>query len=225
MGKGRYNSKDRRAKKESVAQMDKRISAAVIRRMPKYYRHLSDLEAAEVVRISSGALAERLGLTASQVRQDFNCFGGFGQQGYGYNVKELRESISKILKIDRTRKAIIIGAGNLGRALLSNFKFEKYGIELVAAFDTSPQLVGTKMADVAVHDYHDIEAFMKQECPDIAILTLPREAAPGCAQKLIACGIRGIWNFTNIDLHLDVPDVPVENVNFSESLMVLSYRL
>jgi len=205
--------------------MDKRISVAVIRRMPKYYRQLCDLDAAEVTRISSGTLAARMGLTASQVRQDFNCFGGFGQQGYGYNVKELKESIATILKIDQPRTAILIGAGNLAHALMTNFNFAKYGVKLVAAFDVDPKLIGTQVAGIEILSNELIDSYVREQKPDIAVLTLPKAYARERARKLIDCGIRGIWNFTNIDLQLDVQDVPVENVNFSESLMVLSYRM
>ncbi|MBR5390337.1 MAG: redox-sensing transcriptional repressor Rex [Clostridia bacterium] len=205
--------------------MEKRISSAVIHRMPRYYRHLCELQDAGIVRISSGTLADRMGLTASQVRQDFNCFGGFGQQGYGYNVSELRAAIASIMHIDQDRAAIIIGAGNLGKALISNFNFTKYGVRLVAAFDSNPALIGTEIAGVPVYSCRDLEEIMAQQHPDIAILTLPKLHAKAAAHRLIACGIRGIWNFTNNDLHLDMPQIPVENIHFSESLMVLSYKL
>ncbi len=205
--------------------MEKKISSAVIHRMPRYFRHLCDLQDAGITRISSGTLAERMGLTASQVRQDFNCFGGFGQQGYGYNVAELRTAIAGIMGIDGPRGAIIVGAGNLGKALMSNFNFAKYGVRLVAAFDSNPMLIGTEIAGVPVYSCRQLEQVMEEQSPQIAILTLPKLHARGAAQRLIAAGIRGIWNFTSIDLHLDMPDVPVENVHFSESLMVLSYKI
>ncbi len=205
--------------------MEKRISSAVIHRMPRYYRHLCDLQDAGIVRISSGTLADRMGLTASQVRQDFNCFGGFGQQGYGYNVAELRAAIASIMHIDQDRPAIIVGAGNLGKALITNFNFAKYGVHLVAAFDSNPALIGTEIAGVPVYSCRSLEEIMEQYHPVIAILTLPKLHAKAAAQRLIACGIKGIWNFTNSDLHLDMPQIPVENIHFSESLMVLSYKL
>lgn len=205
--------------------MDKKISSAVIHRMPRYFRHLCDLQDAGTARISSGALAQRMGLTASQVRQDFNCFGGFGQQGYGYNVADLRAAIAKILRIDRERLAIIIGAGNLGKALMTNFNFHKYGVRLVAAFDTNPLLIGTEIAGVPIYSCRNLEEVMGEFHPVIGILTLPKLHARGAAQRLAAAGIQGIWNFTNIDLHLDMPQIPIENVHFSESLMVLSYQI
>lgn len=205
--------------------MEKRISSAVIHRMPRYYRHLCDLQDAGIVRISSGTLADRMGLTASQVRQDFNCFGGFGQQGYGYNVAELRAAIASIMHIDQDRPAIIVGAGNLGKALITNFNFAKYGVHLVAAFDSNPALIGTEIAGVPVYSCRSLEEIMEQYHPVIAILTLPKLHAKAAAQRLISCGIKGIWNFTNNDLHLDMPQIPVENIHFSESLMVLSYKL
>lgn len=211
--------------KDGVVENGKRISSAVIHRMPRYYRHLCELKDAGITRISSGTLAERMGLTASQVRQDFNCFGGFGQQGYGYNVGELRTAIAGIMHIDRERRAIIVGAGNLGKALMSNFNFNKYGVRLVAAFDSNPMLIGQEIAGVPIFSCRSLEQVMEDFHPDIAILTLPKVHARSAAQRLIASGIRGIWNFTSVDLHLDVTEVPVENIHFSESLMVLSYQI
>lgn len=211
--------------KDNFTEKGKRISSAVIHRMPRYYRHLCDLKDAGITRISSGTLAERMGLTASQVRQDFNCFGGFGQQGYGYNVADLKTAIANIMHIDRERRAIIVGAGNLGKALMSNFNFTKYGVRLVAAFDSNPLLIGQEIAGVPVFSCRSLEQVMEDFHPDIAILTLPKLHARSAAQRLIASGIRGIWNFTSMDLHLDVTEVPVENIHFSESLMVLSYQI
>ena len=179
--------------------MDKKISSAVIHRMPRYFRHLCDLQDAGITRISSGTLAERMGLTASQVRQDFNCFGGFGQQGYGYNVAELRAAIAGIMRIDRDRRAIIVGAGNLGKALMTNFNFTKYGVRLVAAFDSNPLLIGTEIAGVPVYSCRKLEEVLEKDRPEIAILTLPKLHARAAAQRLIAGGIKGIWNFTSID--------------------------
>ena len=205
--------------------MEKKISSAVIHRMPRYFRHLCDLQDAGITRISSGTLAERMGLTASQVRQDFNCFGGFGQQGYGYNVAELRAAIAEIMGIDQERTAIIMGAGNLGKALMTNFNFTKYGVRLVAAFDSNPLLIGTEIAGVPIYSCRELDRVMAELQPEIAILTLPKIHARAAAQRLVTAGIKGIWNFTSIDLHLDMPQVPVENVHFSESLMVLSYKI
>lgn len=207
--------------------MEKRVSEAVIRRMPRYYRHLCELYDSGVTRISSGQLAERLGLTASQVRQDFNCFGGFGQQGYGYHVGQLRDSIAGILSLDVPRTAVLVGAGKIGQALMSNFRFDRVGVTLIGAFDTNPELSGTTLFGVPVMSCQQMEAFMQEHQPDIAILTLPQRHARAAARQLVRCGIKALWNFTNTDLHLseEAQQVPVENVHFSDSLMVLSYRL
>lgn len=205
--------------------MEKKISSAVVRRMPRYYRHLTELKGEGVERISSEALAGKMGLTASQVRQDFNCFGGFGQQGYGYNVDTLLRSIAAILHIDRGHTAVLIGVGNLGRALLRNFRFARYGFTVIGAFDPSPQQIGRTIGESVVLPLDELEGFVKDKSPDVAILTLPGGVAREMAANLVSWGIRGIWNFTNIDLHLEVSDVPVENVHFSESLLVLSYKL
>ncbi len=198
---------------------------AVIRRMPRYFRYVDELYQNGTARISSGALAAKMGLTASQVRQDFNCFGGFGQQGYGYNVENLRASIREILKLDNSHKAVLLGAGNLGRALMTNFNFAQSGFALTAAFDIKPELEGAQVAGVPVMAMSRLERYVAEENPDIAILTLPRHAAKEAADNLCRWGIRGIWNFTGVDLHLDGVAIPVENVHFSESLMTLSYLI
>ena len=207
--------------------MEKRVSEAVIRRMPRYYRHLCELHDSGVTRISSGQLAERLGLTASQVRQDFNCFGGFGQQGYGYPVEQLRDSIAGILSLDVPRTAVLVGVGKIGQALMSNFRFDRAGIKLVGAFDANPDLAGTTMFDVPVMAVSQMEAFMAEHQPDIAILTLPQDHARPVARQMVQCGVKALWNFTNTDLQLaeEARHVAVENVHFSDSLMVLAYRL
>lgn len=202
-----------------------KVSLPVIKRLPKYYRYLTNLSADGKDKISSSELAHMMGTTASQVRQDFNCFGGFGQQGYGYNVENLRASIREILKLDNNHTAVLIGAGNLGRALMTNFKFDQSGFQLTAAFDVRPELCGGHVAGVPVLDMQELESYVERHQPDIAILTLPRQAARDVADKLCSWGIRGIWNFTGADLHLDGIHVPVENVHFSESLMTLSYRI
>lgn len=207
--------------------MEKRVSEAVIRRMPRYYRHLCELHDSGVTRISSGQLAQRLGLTASQVRQDFNCFGGFGQQGYGYHVAELRDSIAGILSLDCPRTAVLVGVGKIGRALMSNFRFDRVGIKLIGAFDSNPELSGTDVSGVPVMAVEQMESFLRENAPDIAILTLPQDYARAAARDLVRFGIKALWNFTNTDLQLpeDGPQIPVENVHFSDSLMVLAYRL
>lgn len=200
------------------------VSMAVIRRMPKYYRYLGELQKNGVTRISSKALAESMGLTASQIRQDFNCFGGFGQQGYGYNVETLRNEIASIIGINRKHKAIIIGVGNIGHALLNNFDFAKCGFTMLAAFDTDPKLIGTSVSGVPIYDVEKLDEINEKNPVEIAVLTLPKRFAPQMAERLADMGIRGIWNFTNIDLQLKNHDVMVEDVHFADSLMTLCYR-
>lgn len=205
--------------------MEKKVSQAVIKRLPRYHIHLKELQANGVTKISSRELGEKMGLTASQVRQDFNCFGGFGQQGYGYPVDSLIESIGSILHIDQKKSAVIIGVGNLGRAIINNFNFFKNGFQLTAAFDASPEVIGLDISGIHVYDIKDLRDYCMDKHPDVAVLTLPKAYAHDTAALLCDCGIKGIWNFTNIDLHLQFDQVAVENVHFAESLMVLSYRL
>lgn len=203
-----------------------RVSTAVIRRLPRYYRHLDDLFRAGAVRISSSALARSMGLTASQIRQDLSCFGEFGQQGYGYNVERLRGEIAEILGMNREHTAAILGAGNLGRALIENFSFRSSGFRLVAAFDVEPTLVGTRLGGVSVYHVDMLERFIREHGVSVGVLTVPGHAAARCAQRLVSCGIHGIWNFTNVELPSGVTgSVPVENVHFADSLLTLSYMI
>lgn len=202
-----------------------KVSIAVIRRLPRYYRQLSELRQRGVVRISSGALAKDMGLTASQIRQDLFCFGGFGQQGYGYNVEKLREEIGGILGINRGNTAVILGTGNLGHALIQNFKFGNNGFRVSAAFDVDDSLVGTKIGAVQVYHADQLEQYLASHRVDVGVLTVPRAVAPDMAQKLANGGVKGIWNFANVELKLDKPDVIVENVHFSDSLLALSYMI
>jgi len=203
-----------------------RVSAAVIRRLPRYYRHLDDLYQAGSVRISSSALARSMGLTASQIRQDLSCFGEFGQQGYGYNVERLRGEVAEILGMNREHTAAILGAGNLGRALIENFSFRASGFRLVAAFDVEPTLVGTRLGGVSVYHVDMLERYIQEHGVSVGVLTVPGRAAAACAQRLVNCGIQGIWNFTNVELPPAVADsVPVENVHFADSLLTLSYMI
>ncbi len=203
----------------------KDISRAVIQRIPRYYRHICDLQVEGVQRISSRALAERMGLTASQIRQDFNCFGGFGQQGYGYNVDKLKEELADILGIDRDRTAVLVGVGNIGRALIKNFRFGASGFRLLCAFDADRTVIGTEPGGVTVRDTAELYDYVSGHRPDIAVLTVPRGLAPEMARMLVERGIKGLWNFTGEDLHLEGLGVPVENVHFSDSLMTLCYRV
>ena len=201
------------------------ISDAVIRRMPKYFRYLDELVRQDMERISSKSLAEKMGLTASQIRQDLNCFGEFGQQGYGYNVKVLRDEIAKILGINQSSTAILIGVGNLGKALIHNFSFDKRGFSLIGAFDNNPALIGTTIKNTPVFDIATLPDFCKKHNPDVGVLTLPKDEAPGICRILVDHGIKGIWNFANMDIKIDAPGVCIENVHFSDSLMTLCYKI
>ncbi|MDO4269987.1 MAG: redox-sensing transcriptional repressor Rex [Eubacteriales bacterium] len=201
------------------------VSKAVVQRLPRYYRNICELKAEGVQRISSRALAERMGLTASQIRQDFNCFGGFGQQGYGYNVDKLMEELGAILGLQSGRTAVLIGAGNLGRALLNNFDFAASGFKLLCAFDANPEIIGKKFGGHEVRSSDTLFDFLTRRKPDVAVLTLPRAYAPETAHGLVDHGIRGLWNFTGADLHLEGLGVPVENVHLSDSLMTLCHLI
>lgn len=202
----------------------KQISKAVIKRLPRYYRYLGELLEDNVERISSNDLSKKMRVTASQIRQDLNNFGGFGQQGYGYNVKYLYTEIGKILGLDIVHPMIIVGAGNLGQALANYVEFEKRGFKLVGIFDVNPVLEGIAVRGIEIQMISELPFFMKENNIEIAILTLPKNKARDMAEILIENGIKAIWNFAHIDL--DTPDdVIVENVHLSESLMTLSYNL
>ncbi len=202
----------------------KGISRAVIERLPRYYRYLGELLEEGVERISSGELSRRMRVTASQIRQDLNNFGGFGQQGYGYNVKYLYDEIGKILGIDRQHNLIIIGSGNLGQAIANYANFERRGFIVKGMFDVNPKLIGMVVRGVEIMGVENLEDFIVENDVQIAALTIPKTKAPEIADRLVAAGIKAIWNFAHIDL--DVPDdVVVENVHLSESLMRLSYRV
>lgn len=202
------------------------ISSPVIKRLPRYYRFLGELEKQGVIRISSRELSQKMGLTASQIRQDLNCFGGFGQQGYGYNVSALRKSIGEILGVGSGNKTILIGAGNLGRAIARHIDFQKRGFELVGIFDSNPEKTGTLISDVSVLHIDDIEKFCREKKPVCAILCIPRKAAEEIADRLITLGIKGFWNFSHHDLRIDHDEnIVVVNVHLTDSLMTLSYGL
>jgi len=203
----------------------KRISPAIIRRLPRYYRYLLTLSKNGVERVSSKELSELMDVTASQIRQDFNSFGGFGQQGYGYNVKYLCSQLSAILGFNRSYSAVILGAGNLGRALLNNFRFETPVFRFTAAFDVSPEVIGTKINGVPVYDIGGMEEYIDSNLPDIAVLTVPQGSVSEVCARLEKTRIKGIWNFTNLDLMLQNPDIFVENVHFSDSLMNVFYQI
>lgn len=202
----------------------KEISQAVIGRLPRYFRYLGELKDEGVERISSQELSELMKVTASQIRQDFNNFGGFGQQGYGYNVTFLYQEIGKILGLDKTHHLIIIGAGNLGQALGNYMNFERRGFLLKGIFDKNPALYGKKVREIEVQPMECVEAFVRENEVDIAVLTIPKTSAVEVAEILVANGIKAIWNFAHVDLN--VPEgIQVENVHLSDSLMKLSYNL
>ncbi len=201
------------------------ISDAVIRRLPRYYRQLTDLCNRGVVRISSHSLGQEMNITASQIRQDFSCFGEFGQQGYGYNVEELRAEIGHILGVDNNHHLVMIGVGNLGHALLQNFPFSHTGFTVDAAFDVSPTVIGTSVNGVPIYSMNDLDSFIREHSVDVVVLTIPQSVAQDIANRLIDLGVRGFWNFTNVELSSPSPDVKFENIHFADSLLTLSYRI
>lgn len=201
------------------------ISKSVIGRLPRYYRFLGMLVEEGYERISSGELSKRLGLTASQIRQDFNHFGGFGQQGYGYNVIELQKNIGHIIGIDNYYGIILVGAGNLGRAIAQHLDFTKKGFELVGIFDSDERLAGLDINNLAVRSFDDIEDFCKKIKPIAAILCIPEYAGKSVTEKLVACGIKTFWNFSHYNINEDFPDAIVENVHLNDSLMTLCYNI
>ena len=201
------------------------ISDAVIRRLPRYYRQLTELFGRGVVRISSHSLGQEMNITASQIRQDFSCFGEFGQQGYGYNVEELRTEIGHILGVDKDHHLIMIGVGNLGRALLQNFRFSQTGFTVDAAFDVAPSVIGTVVNGVSIYSMDTLEEYIRSHNIDVVVLTIPQAVAQETASRLIQLGIHGFWNFTNVELSSPNPDVKFENIHFAGSLLTLSYRI
>jgi redox-sensing transcriptional repressor len=192
--------------------------------MPRYYRYLSDLMDDGIERISSNELSELMNVTASQIRQDLNNFGGFGQQGYGYNVEYLRDEIGKILGLDQTKHMIIIGAGNLGQALANYMNFEKRGFVITSLFDVNPRLMGISVRGIAIRNLDELEDYVRSNKVDIAVFTMPGSQAAEMGQRVANLGIHAIWNFANVELNLP-PEVTVENVHLSASLMQLSYNV
>ncbi|MBR4719135.1 MAG: redox-sensing transcriptional repressor Rex [Lachnospiraceae bacterium] len=203
---------------------EKEISKAVISRLPRYYRYLGELNDEGVERISSQELSGLMRVTASQIRQDLNNFGGFGQQGYGYNVRHLYDEIGSILGLDKKHNLILIGAGNLGQALANYVNFEKRGFIIKGIFDRNEEIYDKEIRGIKVQPMEAIESFMKENDIDIAVLTIPKTGAVKVAELLVSYGIKGIWNFAHIDLNVP-DDIVVENVHLSESLMRLSYNL
>ena len=203
----------------------RKISDAVVRRLPRYYRYLDDLHSKGIVRISSSLLGERMGITASQIRQDLSCFGEFGQQGYGYNILELRTEIGHILGVDEQHRLVVVGAGHLGHALLQNFDFDKVGFRIDSAFDVSPALIGTEIRSVAVRSMDELEEYVANYQPNVAVLTVPQSVAQPLADRLISLGVRGFWNFTNVELSTKEEGVFFEDIHFVDTLLTLSYRI
>ncbi len=200
------------------------VSMSVTRRLPRYYRCLGELMASGAERISSREFAEIIGFTASQIRQDLNCFGGFGQQGYGYNIAVLHREIGKILSVDKSFPAVLIGAGNLGLALTNHLAFEQHGFKLIGVFDVSPSVIGKKVRNWVIQDVSELEQFCRNNKPVAAILCVPQEAAAEVADKLVQWGIKGFWNFTHLDLSIQYKDeIVVENVHLDDSLMTFTY--
>ena len=203
----------------------KEISKAVIKRLPRYYRYLGELMEENVERISSNDLSKKMHVTASQIRQDLNNFGGFGQQGYGYNVQSLYEEIGRILGLDTEHKIIIIGAGNLGQALANYVKFEKLGFVITALFDVKPALKGQSVRGIPIYMLDELDEYCRTHQVDIAALTMPKSKADSIAKKVVELGIHAIWNFAHVDLRIDDKNVVVESVHLSDSLMQLSYNI
>ena len=203
---------------------NKNISMAVIKRLPKYYRYLEELMKNDVDRISSKELGEKIGFTASQIRQDLNCFGDFGQQGYGYNVIELYKQIKSILGLDKGYRAILVGAGNIGQAVSNYTRFDRLGFKVDCIFDANPKLIGMRIRDIQIKDIDEISNYLEEQNIDIGIICVPKKNAQNVAEELIKGGVRAIWNFAPVDL--SVPkNVKVENVHLSESLQTLIYLL
>ena len=201
------------------------VSQAVIKRLPRYFRYLRELLRQGKMRISSGELSALMNVTASQIRQDLNCFGGFGQQGYGYNVNYLYAKICEILGVGAGLTAIVIGVGDLGRALVRSSMFEKRGVDIIGLFDVSPAIVDTQFGDLTVSHMDALEAFCQKNHVDFAVLTLPKSAVAEVSEQLMTLGVRGLWNFTGAELACEDEGMIVENVHLGDSLMTLNYKL
>lgn len=202
---------------------EKKISTPVLRRLPKYYRHLEELSRNGIEKISSKDLSKLINVTASQIRQDLNCFGGFGQQGYGYHVQTLRDNLAEILGVTKRYTAIIVGVGHLGQALANHTTLPRSGVDLIALFDVSPDVVGTEVAGLNVRNISEVNRFCLENHVDVAVLTLPKSEALPVATVLANAGVKGFWNFTNTELSFPGMKVSVENVYMGDSLMKLCY--
>ena len=201
------------------------ISSAVIKRLPRYHRYLGELLREGKLRISSAELSRIMNVTASQIRQDLNCFGGFGQQGYGYNVKYLYGKISELLGVEEGYRAVIVGAGNLGKALAATRMFERRGVQRLAMFDVDPQIVDTEICGIPVYHIDRLGEYCKKEKIALGVLTVPKEAAYDVSEVMVKAGVRGIWNFANMELKIKEPGVIVENIHLGDSLMKLCYEM
>ncbi len=201
------------------------VSNSVIKRLPRYYRFLGELKEKGVIRISSKDLSQKMGFTASQIRQDLNCFGGFGQQGYGYNIESLYNEIGNILGVNKARKAILIGAGNLGKAVALHMSFEERGFNLIGIFDKNKALTGQMLRGLPIRHIDGLFDFCKDNSPTVAVLCISSPAAEELAPQLVELGLKGFWNFSHYDIASDYPNVAVENVHLSDSLMTLSYHV
>ncbi|MCL1859315.1 MAG: redox-sensing transcriptional repressor Rex [Oscillospiraceae bacterium] len=203
----------------------KQISPAVVNRLPRYYRYLTELILAERFKISSKELSKIMNVTASQIRQDLNCFGGFGQQGYGYNIKQLHIEIGKILGVERGFTAVIVGAGNLGTTISKSGLFIKRGVILKGLFDINPDIIGSEIAGFKVTDIKKAADYCIENKTDIAVLTLPKDETEPVANMLADAGVKGFWNFSNMELKIDKPGVKVQNMHMGDSLMTLCFDL
>ena len=220
------NSENRLHPEADIEQIDRpSVSGAVIRRLPRYFRYLRELIRQGKTRISSGEFSEMMGLTASQIRQDLNCFGGFGQQGYGYNVNYLYAKISELLGVGAGLQAIVIGAGDLGRAIVRSSMFEKRGVDVIALFDVDSNLIGRELGEIPVYDMKNLESFCERHTVDMAVLTLPKECVEAESARLLAVGVRGFWNFTGKELSYSPDQAVIENVHLGDSLMSLNYEI
>ena len=219
--------KEKMSEDYAIKEADKHgaVSPAVIKRLPRYFRYLREIMREGITRISSGELSERMNVTASQIRQDLNCFGGFGQQGYGYNVPYLYTKVCEILGVGEGYTAIVIGAGNLGSALVRNPMFEKRGVDIAALFDVDSAKIGQKLGEIPILPIEELEPFCRAHTVEVAVLTLPKDRACETAERLIALGIPGIWNFTGFELDRLNAGTVVENVHIGDSLMTLCYEL
>ena len=205
--------------------MAKQISPAVKNRLPRYYRYLSDLLKNDISKISSEELSKLMNVTASQIRQDLNCFGGFGQQGYGYNIEQLHEEIGRILGVQRGFSAVIAGAGNLGTTLAKSGIFSKRGVDLLALFDIAPKVIGKKIAGFTVKNIKEAALYCCENNVDIAVLTLPKDETESVAEMFADAGVKGFWNFSNMELKIEKPEIKVQNIHMGDSLMMLCLQL